>query len=915
MKKITMFLSAIICFSLYSNAVDKKSYPEYFNETEKKFIREALEVLNMSDSDLSFSKKPVIDEFWMARYEHVLEMVDYLMTSPLEVPSYSGYLVKSMEKNSLLDNYILLANQIDVSLSSHEVNIEEAHAKDEFIKVLSEEKKKEFKSLPVEVQESLAILYFAVKDSNDLIKKAFSQLSNQEINSIKTRPDESVEGILQAWNRIDKKSLYLAGAKTIRAVEIARNKLKKINSGQTQPSKEGILFSFDSEFGPITVGGKDNTTYSKSPAISIDLAGNDIYQESDGPLPVSVIIDLNGNDVYESEAFCQGAGFMGVGILVDERGDDHYKAKMNSQGSGLLGIGVLLDNSGNDYYEGDSECQGTGSFGIGMLIDNSGDDRYFSCVCSQGYGFIRGIGVISDISGNDAYYAGGKYSHKPLLPDRYRSMSQGCGFGARFRAGGGIGLLADYDGSDSYYCDVFGQGVGYWLGLGILYDKKGNDVYNSTIYSQGSGIHLAIGALIDEAGEDCYTACHGVTQGAGHDYAIGFLVDRAGNDRYMSAGFAQGAADENSVAFLIDSAGDDIYAAERDDCQGSGVPCRGTCSMGFLIDVDGKNGVMTHKKNMDVTYFPKRDMGLIIDYSASGVEPPKKDDTASQDDLQITDFSMEGLFQTASLWEVGTNRKAVLEARQKLVEKGDEAISFLIENKMASTGIYQIRALITVFSGIGKASVKPLINCLSSRNPNIKRNAVEILGSINDTESTSALIEALKDEDGIKAKSLISLGRLKAKEAVPRIIQLLNSNIDEHLRIVAIQTLGEIKDEQGILPMIEWLKNGSFTVRYAIYKSLTGMAGASVKPLLALLDSNISVKTRLDAIWILGEIKSEECYETLMRYVKDEDYRTRAYAIRALGKFKKPGFLQYLSELEKTETHPFVKSIITLAKQ
>jgi hypothetical protein len=106
------------------------------------------------------------------------------------------------------------------------------------------------------------------------------------------------------------------------------------------------------------------------------------------------------------------------------------------------------------------------------------------------------------------------------MPNDYRTMGQGMGFGMRPDYAGGLGLLYDKSGNDKYIGGVYAQGVGYWYATGILIDESGNDVYNAIYYPQGSGIHLASGILYDGAGDDTYYSRNGPGQGAGHDWAL-----------------------------------------------------------------------------------------------------------------------------------------------------------------------------------------------------------------------------------------------------------------------------------------------------------------------------------------------------------------------------------------------------------
>jgi hypothetical protein len=355
--------------------------------------------------------------------------------------------------------------------------------------------------------------------------------------------------------------------------------------------KNDILFRLKTSSGEIIIGGYSSSAYSGSPAIIIDLGGDDEYRmisDEEENVGSSVIIDLGGDDLYKAEKdFVYGSGFWGTGVLVDLSGDDTYLTKNFSLGSGLFGVGILIDEKGDDKYFGDTFTMGAGSFGMGLLVDMEGSDQYSGALFVQGFGFVSGLGALIDSSGNDYYFAGGKYKDILRYKDHYISLSQGFAYGLRPMMSGGIGILFDLSGNDVYTSDIFGQGSSYWFSLGTLLDKEGNDKYFSFQYAQGVGTHLTLGILEDEAGDDVYIS-HGVSQGCGHDLALGMLWDKSGHDNYISESLSQGAGSANGFGILADESGNDGYYIQvKDNTQGYGNPRRDYGSVGMLLDFSG----------------------------------------------------------------------------------------------------------------------------------------------------------------------------------------------------------------------------------------------------------------------------------------------------------------------------------------
>jgi hypothetical protein len=314
--------------------------------------------------------------------------------------------------------------------------------------------------------------------------------------------------------------------------------------------------------------------------VILDVGGDDIYTGG------SVVVDLGGDDTYRET----GQGFGRIGLVVDLAGNDRYLGSNFVQGGAAFGASLLVDVAGDDRYEADQCSQGAGFFGVGLLFDLAGNDSYRGARFVQGFGGVRGLGALSDAAGNDTYYAGGKYSHAPLLPENFQSLSQGFGFGLRgASASGGVGILADHAGNDIYSAEVFGQGASYWFSLGILVDSAGHDKYDLYQYGQGAGIHLSSGVLFDRAGNDAYSCNNGVAQGSGHDWGVGLLWDLAGDDAYQGSGMSQGGANANGIGMLVDRAGNDSYAGWNVKNQGDSFFARGTIGLGVLLDLGGKD--------------------------------------------------------------------------------------------------------------------------------------------------------------------------------------------------------------------------------------------------------------------------------------------------------------------------------------
>jgi hypothetical protein len=589
-------------------------------------LDDALRCIKMTKSDLGFRNDYVdVDSFR-------LKIIDSFMHQPLDLLFFNSSISQNTNK-AFLTSELDLIPSLSLYLQANSINdLSSNMAIKAFeIDTLNNEFMKHYsrvsKSLPPALKNSISYLFEGLYQADSLSKEAFVDLTPEEKDFIKNNfpviiledvtdefktpeeldqqskyEEELTKKMIPYLAKIKREKIYEAGTALSSATKASLSILKDYL--KTKPTIESIakdkkdlendiIFRINTYLGEIVIGGFGSTRYEGSPAVIIDLGGDDDYflsKAKEDSMNSSVIIDLGGNDIYRSEGdFVIGSGFFGCGILVDLSGDDTYLTNNFSLGSGLFGMGMLLDEGGNDKYFGDTFTMGAGSFGLGILMDTKGADQYTASLYAQGFGFISGFGALIDSAGNDNYFAGGKYKDILRYKDHYISLSQGFAYGIRPIMSGGIGLLYDLSGNDLYISDIFGQGSSYWWALGSLVDEDGNDKYVSYQYAQGAGTHMTLGILEDKKGDDVYIS-HGVSQGCGHDLAFGLLYDKSGNDDYVSYDLSQGAGSANGIGILVDEKGDDGYYVEKkNNTQGFGDPRRDYGSIGIFLDLSGND--------------------------------------------------------------------------------------------------------------------------------------------------------------------------------------------------------------------------------------------------------------------------------------------------------------------------------------
>ncbi len=901
------------------------------------YLRQGLLGYGITLDELSFEKKWVDDDTFR------LSVVADLMDSPLDIPSFvwrEGTMCAATDPLWLSELIKRRASQLDIT-PIHDDPLARNRAAPAFMP-----------SLPEQVNRSVAVMLRYYDDAARFLNRSKHQLTDHEIEQILVNapiiwsdPDDTLEAdslkgmlyhdrelpydtttleteqLLALIKKIDRSALVHAAYLIHRGVEEVVGSLTGIPHDTVQ---QGILLDTFTTHGRIVIGGYGQNHYDEDYALIIDLGGDDLYTGRPaagiGVLynPFSVIIDLSGDDVYRSQKVCAiGAGVLGCGVLMDLEGNDVYRGFHNSIGAALLGAGSVVDLAGDDLYEAGYFCEGAGFVGLGILYDAGGDDVFRGYSYAQGFGATFGSGTLINLGGDDVYTAGSRYPHRPLLPHDHRSFAQGFAMGFRPDAGGGIGLLYDSDGNDFYNAEVFAQGTSYWYSLGMLIDMKGHDYYNAAEYAQGAGIHLSVGVLMDSAGNDHYFSRYGPSQGEGHDLAVGMLMDLDGDDSYVVSG-GQGVGLNNSFGLLLDAGGNDIYATSEQIGQGSATVSRGFGSIGTFIDLGGEDMYTGRQSGRDENIWQNGDYGIGIDLESARTTPRA---TYAQRDTLPDDATIERIFEAAAEWAVAENIERVEHARERMKERYQEAIPYVITHKMNTTSGLERRAL----EDLAKAqpdSIEPLLTeLLYDHDIKVRKNAIWLLGVIETSNAVEPLIEALEQDENepLRTTIVFALGDIGDARAVPEVIHNLEHG-HEKMKIIAAQALGKIKDASAVSALIDAFSHDMFTVRSASENSIVAIADPAITPLLTVLKSSDDHRILYHAISALGRIGHEQdsvlqrttlldMKRALLPYLDEPSVALRAQAVKALASLNETDAQRLLEQKMTAETDLFVLGV------
>jgi len=646
------------------------------------------------------------------------------------------------------------------------------------------------------------------EDDKDKYQAFFAAAGLPEIDKL------DKEDLQRYFEAIDAARMLESGLKYLAACKVLASELPQLKFNNNK------LLMHKSAHGLMVIGTLKDDIYTDTGlrtnkngplCLIIDPSGSDRYemQLNTGSKNSSYfLLDIAGDDLYRSqEPATMFFSNRGHGVSMDLKGNDLYQTD-DFGFAAMLGTNLHLDSEGDDIYRCGMFSQGAAAEGISILADMQGTDTYQATTLAQGMGFIRGSGALLDLSGADNYLLGNKYYHAPLMPNDFRSMGQGMGFGARPDFAGGLGLLYDQAGNDHYLGGVYAQGVGYWYATGMLLDEAGNDVYNAIYYPQGSGIHLACGMLYDGGGDDAYYSRNGPGQGAGHDWAMGMLIDADGNDAYSIHG-GNGLGLSNSVGIFVDKKGKDRYERQEAQNYGNAAYSRLTGGLGLFLDTNGEDSypdsVMANDKTWEKgSYGMGRDVDIYPEEEVAAAAEP------SDEPLVAADAPIADIFAAASEWEVGSAIKRVKAARITLKERASEALEYITKNKLDSQSGLEYRAL-EAFLDDNDAFKIRLFEFVEDTDSLKAKNAMSLIAGIGD----STLIVPIRHH--LEAKRYITacislLGSIKSSESVA-ILSGYVSHSSERYRYLAARSLSQIKTPEAKAALDSMKDDKSFLVQ------------------------------------------------------------------------------------------------------
>jgi HEAT repeat protein len=179
---------------------------------------------------------------------------------------------------------------------------------------------------------------------------------------------------------------------------------------------------------------------------------------------------------------------------------------------------------------------------------------------------------------------------------------------------------------------------------------------------------------------------------------------------------------------------------------------------------------------------------------------------------------------------------------------------------------------------------------ITSPDPKVRAAAARAMGNADGLEVISYLIAALNDEDGwVRYFSTRALARHRSSEIVPAVVALLEREEFNHIRIAALDVLGQNADVSTLLIVARFAEHDDANVASGALFAIGKVPGKSaVGPLLkALRSPNAAV--RVAATRVLGQRKENSAWEELQRIAAtDSEQKVAESAVDALAQIGSP---------------------------
>ena len=200
---------------------------------------------------------------------------------------------------------------------------------------------------------------------------------------------------------------------------------------------------------------------------------------------------------------------------------------------------------------------------------------------------------------------------------------------------------------------------------------------------------------------------------------------------------------------------------------------------------------------------------------------------------------------------------------------------------------------------------------LNDKDPGVRRQAAEQLGSLRNPDAVNDLLNLLSDKiTYVRRAAIDSLGLLRSRAASRSIASILETDNDPQVRQTAAIALGYISDPSTIPSLIKGMKDPHEGTRYACINSIGILRDSVATEALIKELKNTDSRVRTACAYALGNIKDIKAVPELIQALKISrstateniqyyDAATAATIVRTLGLIPDPSSIAALKPFLK----------------
>jgi HEAT repeat protein len=241
-----------------------------------------------------------------------------------------------------------------------------------------------------------------------------------------------------------------------------------------------------------------------------------------------------------------------------------------------------------------------------------------------------------------------------------------------------------------------------------------------------------------------------------------------------------------------------------------------------------------------------------------------------------------------ALWQTGLNDESpnVRNSAMYALKKIGEMLIKPYEKNLASTNVELRTKALHELSTIGKPVLLPLLDFTRHHNPAVREICIEILGNIGDRSAAQRLIELTNDlEQSVRLAAINVLGKIKTETTIRYLITCLQS--PDHLVITAASEalINHGKEIVNYLPVL--FADPDMNKQVIISRLIAKIGDSSIVPFIAQNLKDERMWVRRSACFALGEMKTSIAVNLLLEYgLKDKETLVRIAAVKSLGNLK-----------------------------